>query len=132
MSTLAIRKSAWDAGTATQQAILRKSCNLLDLGEPVQYSDGTNDWFIFDDDRIDLTDVAYLGTLCKGLAQLPPGMTPTREQVVDYVTSRVALPKDIPSLSDAANPYQAVLDAQNAPAWVKAADSVPSTWSPVE
>lgn len=128
MSVIAIRKSAWDAGTATQQAILRKSCSLLDLGEPVQYSDGTNDWFIFNDWRIDLTDIAYLGTLCKG----PAGMTPDRAQVVDYVTSRVVLPKDTPGLSNAANRRQAVLDAQNAPAWVKAADSVPPTWSPVD
>ena len=131
MSAIGIRKSAWQAGTATQRAILRKSCALLDLGQPVLYSDGTNGWFIFDDDRIALLDIAYLGVLCVGLTQLPPGMQPTRQQVIDYVTSRVVLPKDIPGLANASNPWQTVLNAQGAPTWVKAASSVPSSWMAV-
>ena len=133
---IAVRQSAWAALNATQKAVVRWTMRQLRLGEPAVYLNGTIPWLICDDARIDLDDLAVFGCVAANLSlladqqNLPEGDA-LRQQVRDFVASRIVWPANIPGLADSADPWQAVLTAQGAPASVRAAAGVPSGWTVV-
>ena len=101
-----IRKNAWNAGNESQRWAMRLAGSVCELGEPAVYVGGGQDWFIFDDTRISLRDVAILGTVAAGLAQYPNWTVPTRpngsvdrvkarEQIETFVRNSIVLPRDI-------------------------------------
>lgn len=140
MATIAIRKSAWDAASARDRTIFRYAAKLLELGDPAVYVNGGGvEWYISDDHRLRLKDVARLGVVVKGIAQNTTYELPLngrgeldveqlRADMKAWVTSRIVWPVDV---EGSPNPWQAVLDAQGAPAVIRAGDSVPDTWTPV-
>lgn len=97
---IGIRKNAWDNANGVQRTILRWCVGRLDLGVPAEYEqpNGTR-WYVFHDSRIELLDVAVLGTVVKGLAQFsnyrPTSKAQAKADVEDYVRSRIVLPKDV-------------------------------------
>jgi hypothetical protein len=135
--TVAVRRSVYDALNTTQKQCVRWVCRRLQLGEPALYVNGSAvaQW-CWDDTRIDLDDLAVLGCVAANLnllanqQNLPEGPE-LRQQVRDFVASRVVWPSAIPGLADSADPWQAVLTAQGTPASVKAGSGVPSGWTPV-
>jgi len=139
MSVIAIKKSAWDNASVRDRTIFRYAAKRLGLGVPATYKAGTTIWYVFADTRFTLKDLAYLGTLVKGIAtnttyELP--MTngeldkiQLRKDVVNWVKTRVVWPVTIIEGDD---PHMTVLATQNAPNALKAGDSVPSTWTPVD
>lgn len=141
MPAIAIRQSAVQAMTVKQRRIARWVLSSVGLTAPAAFTaPGGNVWLVFDDHRIDLRDVAYFGRFAALLAQLPAGWDPpdgwddltagqVRALVREWLSSRVVWPVDVPEGED---PWQTVLDAQNAPAGVRAGNSVPTTWVPVE
>jgi hypothetical protein len=135
--TIAVRKSTYDGLNATQKAVVRWTMRRLQLGEAALYVNASAvQQYVFDDSRIDLDDVAVIGCVGANLAllanqqNLPEGPE-LRQQVRDFVASRIVWPADIPGLADAADPYQAVLTAQGAPGSVRAGAGIPAGWSPV-
>ena len=116
MATFMMRRTVYEALTRAQQGRLRGLNPALLLGEPAIYSDGTNEWCIWDDWRYTLDHVAMLGAH----ARQPAAANPSR---VD--------PKDI-TYSENGNPRQETLDAQTAPATVRMGSGVPTGWKPVE
>lgn len=131
MPTIGIRKNAWDSATAIQKKIARKTTRCV-LGSPALYEQANHtQWLIFDDEELDLLDGAYLATLCAGLASVPEQQleNATRQQIINYLQANVAWPVTVPSGS---NPFDTVLAANNAPAWLKMRDSVPAGLTPVD
>ena len=116
MATFMMRRTVYEALTRAQQGRLRGINPALLLGEPAIFSDGTNEWCIWDDWRYTLDHAARLGAQ----ARQPGRSNPNR---VD--------PKNI-TFSEGGNPWQETLDAQNAPATVRMGDGVPAGWSPVD
>ena len=101
MSVVAIRKSAWEAGTAGQRAAMRFAARQVELGQPALYqqANGT-EWFVSSDSRMTLLDVAILGTVAAGLATFPDWTPPAdkalaREQVYDFVKNNIVAPRNV-------------------------------------
>jgi hypothetical protein len=142
MAALGIRKTTWQSTTVRNRAILRAIGAALNLGEPAEYrAPGGALWFVFDDHRFKLIEVAYFGCLIANLTDIPPGYTipldddglVDRDQIrADAKTfcdnQGVVKPADV-TLGD--NPWQDILDAQNTPAAVQMASGVPTSWTPV-
>ena len=147
MAVIAIRKNAWDVASNAQRAILKLAVAKLQLGQPATYMGGGQEWYVFSDSRITHRQVAVLGTLMKGLAGLPSSWTPptiidaygadtgrvdraaTEALIFDFVKDNIVAPKDI--TYTAGDMWQETLDAQAAPGAIRAAGSVPASWSPV-
>jgi hypothetical protein len=128
--------TTYNALNATQKAIVRWVCSRLQLGQPALYQTGGGvQWYCFDDDKIDLTDVAILGAVAANLAALANQVNQAegpllRAQIRAWAVGRVVLPAQI-AYTQGGNPYAETLAAQGAPATVQAADSVPASWSAV-
>lgn len=153
MAALAIRKSAWDGGTDLQRAIMRYgfSRDLLkrtweddsELGNPAKFDDPSAvRWFVFDDQRFNPKVIPYFGCYCANIGEIPGGYTlpGTRAELRSDLKAWCENPArgnplvklaDVVFPTDDPNPWQTILDAQNAPAWVKMRGSVPDTWTPV-
>lgn len=141
MPAIAIRQSAVNAMSAQQKRLARWVLEEVGLIDPAKFTaPGGAVWFIFDDHRITLKDVAYFGCFAAKLASIPTNWTPpdalddataaearawVRQKLAQFVVWPVTIP-------DGADPYQTVLTAQNAPAAVKAGSEVPASWVPVE
>ncbi len=112
MAAIAIRKNAWDAASNSQRAILKLAMAKLQLGVPSTFTGGGQQWYVFDDSRITLKQVAILGKLVKGLAGLPRNWSPpmiqdedgndvrvdrgaVEAQVYEFVKANVVLPRDV-------------------------------------
>lgn len=131
MSAIAFRRSAVLALTAQQRRVLRFVTEKLELGQPAQYTaPDAAVWYIFDDHRITLRDMAILGCFAATLASMPSDIE-TRAQLWEHVKNTIVLPSAI-DFTGSMNPWQTVLDANSAPASVRAASGVPSTWTTVE
>lgn len=140
MPAIAIRQSAVQAMTSQQRRLARWVLESVGIVDPAQFTaPGGATWFVFDDDRITLKDAAYFGCFAAKLAQLPADYTPpdalddatvaeARAWVRQKLEAAVVWPVNVAAGAD---PWQAVLDAQNAPAAVGAGGAVPSTWIPV-
>ena len=156
--TLGITKSAWEAGTDLQLAIMcygfsrdllirtwEDESELIGAGHtPAQYDDpGAVRWFIFDDSRFNPAVIPYFGCYCANVGEIPPGyvLPATRDELRSDLRAWCENPArgsplvklaDIVFPEDDPNPWQTILDAQNAPFWVKMAPSVPANWTPME
>ena len=147
MAVVAIRKNVWDAASNSQRSILRWAMAELALGTPAVYANGGQEFYVFVDSRITYRQVAVLGKLVKGLAGLPRNWSPpmiqddegndvrvdrgaVEAQVYDFVKGNVVLPRDV-SYSEGGDLWQETLDAQGAPAAIKAAGAVPASWEAV-
>lgn len=139
MPTIAIRQSAAAAMPARHRKLARWVLEQVGLIEPAKYTaPGGAVWLIFDDHRIDLRDVAYFGKFADIMASIPAGYDPpdawgdataaeARAFIRNYLADRVVWPV---AVADGDDPWQTVLDAQDAPASVKAGSEVPATWAP--
>jgi hypothetical protein len=128
MATLAVKETAWTSATAQQKNALRMVCQRLDLGQPARYQTAGNVvWLVFDDNRIDLTDVAILARAAVTLATMPN--VNTRQELYDAVKANIVLPQNITYTTN--NPWSETLVANSAPNWLQAAGEVPNTLTPV-
>lgn len=139
MPVIAIRQSAAQAMTARQRKLARWVLKKVGLIDPAQFTaPGGNVWLVFDDEEIDLEDVAYFGRFAALLASIPNGYDPpdqldnatagqARTFVRNWLVNHIVWPVVVPEGQD---PYGTVLAAQSAPASVQAAGGVPSTWTP--
>ena len=153
MATVGIRATAWDGLRDNQRQIMRLGVARLALGIPARFTDGVDEWFVFDDWRFDLNQIAILGALVVAVAGLPVEWEPptihvtvqgqdvdtgivdreaTEALVIAYVQPTVVYPVDIVYLEDDPNRWQTTLDAQGAPAAIRAGGSVPVGFTAVE
>ena len=137
MSALGIRKSTFDGLTAVRRAVVRLVCDRLDLGTPALYQTGGGvQWYVFDDHRISLRDLAVLGKVAANLGALNitvAGKTRAeiRAEIIAWAQSlNVVWPEAI-NYTGQGNPWQHTLDANGAPVSVRADSSVPSGLTPV-
>jgi len=137
MGTVAIRRSVFDALAANRRQVVRWMLRRLALGDPALYTAGAVEWYVWDDARLDLEHVAVLGAVSAAFTDIPAGYDPTtktRTQVEagvrGFIAARLVLPSAV-NYTGSANPYQTTLDANGAPAAVRAAGSVPSGLTPV-
>lgn len=117
---------------------------VLSLGNPATFNDGTNDWYVWDDDRITRNDLSWIGALSTNIAN---GTIPTtwhapfnwalqmdldelRTEARNFLSASRTAPVEL--TGEEANPWQDVLDLNSAPAVVRAAESVPDSWTAVE
>ena len=148
MATVGIRATAWDGLRDNQRAIMRWGVARLALGTPARFTDGTDEWFVFDDWRFDLDQIAILGALAVAVSGLPVAWEPptiitygfdgiptdtgkvdrkaTEAEVIAFVSPTVVWPDDITYDVDDPNRWQTTLDAQGAPASLRAAASIPA------
>ena len=71
MAAIAIRKNAYDNASVGQRTVLRLVLQKLELGQPAVYSNpGGTEYYIFDDGRITLNDVKWLGWIVTVLANI--------------------------------------------------------------
>jgi hypothetical protein len=120
--------------TPKQRRLLRWVAERLELGDPADYTaPGGVRWLVWDDPRIDLQDIAALGTVGRLLAQIdanvvePPDGSSPRQAIRDWVKNNWDL--TTPPSNDP-NPYQWVLTKNGAPAAIQAGSSVPTGWTP--
>lgn len=141
MAVLGIKVNAWQNADAFDRRILRMVSDVLALGTPARFNDGTEDWFVFSDVRFSLQHVAYLGALIRRLVTLTSGQKATydalddetlRSTVINWLrTSGYVVDPDSIDYTDVTNPWQHTLDAQGTPAAMRMADSVPGSWTAV-
>lgn len=136
MASIAIRQSAWAAGTPAQKKALLLTMEKIGLGDadegapPLYKNPSGVTYFVWDDDRFTLRDAAILGAIGARLASLVPSMLPlSRSKVMLFIAANVVWPGAIDYVGST-NPWQATLDAQGAPNWMLMADSVPPNWTP--
>ena len=144
MATVGIKQTAWDGLRNNQRQIMRLAVARLALGTPARFTDGTDEWFVFDDWRFDLDQIAILGALVVAVAGLPVGWSPplnpdstvdrdaTEAAVIAYVAPTIVWPADIVYAEGDENPWQTTLDAQGTPASIKADGRVPDGFTPVD
>ena len=126
--------------TAKQRKASRWALEIVGIVDPAAFTaPGGNVWYVFDDHRIDLRDVAYFGKFADRLASLPAGYEPPdalddataaeiRAWLRAYLVQHVVWPVSVPEGED---PWMTVLAAQGAPASIAAGAGVPSNWTPV-
>lgn len=140
MATIAIRQSAVAAMSAQQKKLTRWALEIVGLVDPAAYqTSGGQVWYIFDDHRIALHDVAYFGALAARLANIPTDYNPpdtlddaTAAQARAWIRSKLIQWVVWPvTVAEGADPWQAVLNAQGAPAAVKAGPGIPAGLTPV-
>lgn len=131
MTVLAIRRTTVNALSVKQRRLLRAVAERLDLGDPADYTAGTTRWLVWDDDRIDLRDLAALGTLAGRFAEAETAVAESdespRKALREWVSTNWKL--DQPP-EGTANPFQWVLTNNGAPAAVQAANGIPAGWVP--
>lgn len=136
MAAIALRQTTYDALSARNKVIARHALAFLALGEPAQYTDGTNTWLVWDDNRITLLQVAVIGCLAANLASIPAGYTipASREQleadIVSFLGSKLKRPENIAYTAEG-DRWAETLAANNAPAAIRAFTAPPTTWTPV-
>lgn len=137
MTVIAMRKTTVDNLTARRRRVLKWVSSRLELGEPVIYVAGTAHWYVWDDHRIEAMDVAVLGALAANITDIPVNYDPedkTRAEIKDdvraFLKARITNPNTL-NLANSPNPWQAILDAQGAPAAIRAASAIPDNWKPL-
>jgi hypothetical protein len=137
MSSLGIKKVAFQYLSVRDKIIVRGLFSLITCGKPARFSaPDLAEWYIFDDGRFDLNSIARLGCVLSHLEeisseyQIPPTKVELVEDIVSFTNSHgVVLPKDI-EFSEGGNAWQETLNANNAPNSVKMASLVPENWTP--
>ena len=144
MATVGIRATAWDGLRDNQRQIMRLGVARLALGTPARFTAGVDEWFVFDDWRFDLNQIAILGALVVAVAGLPEAWEPplipdstvardaTEALVIAFVQPTIVWPADIVYAEFDPNRWQTTLDAQGAPASIKADGRVPDGFTPVD
>jgi len=152
MAVLALKKSTWDGASQRDKDIFRAFGYYLQLGNPAVYEDpSTDQWYIFSDGRFEPDEICYFGALAANAASFPAGYTTddkSRRQIAKDarywlqggggveggaapVDRGLTLPGAISYPDPNPNYWQSLLDAQGTPSWLKMADAVPGTWTPV-
>lgn len=128
---IAIRRTTVNNLTPFQRRIVKLVLDRIELGDPAAYTDGTNVWFVWDDPRISLDDAAILGCVAANLSRIPDSYNPDektrrelRQDVIQFLATKLK-----PPVTDAADPWAATLQANGAPAAIRAGN-LPETWSP--
>lgn len=141
MTALAMRTNAVDGLSTRDRRILKFLVRRLQLGEPARYeTPGGQQWYVWDDHRFTLRHMAILGAFAGNVGDIPSGYRiPKKNGQVDrerletslrgFLSARITMPEDIAYTEDG-NPWQETLDAQGAPAVIRAAGSVPNSWVP--
>jgi hypothetical protein len=136
VATLAIRKTTWNGLSARNKELVKAVGNLLDLGVPAEWRTAADvRWFLFDDIRFTLRELAYFGALATHLGDIPAGYqipatrAELRADAKAFLDPFVVWPVTIPE--GTVNVWQVVLDAQGTPAAMQMADHPPATWIPV-
>lgn len=132
MACIGVGKNTYDGLTANQKAVVNRVLTRLDFGTPALYQTaGAIQWYIFDDPRVDLLDLAILGVVAANLGSLPDvtGFTPAqiRNRIQTFIQGKIVLPSAI-NYTGSTNFWQTTLTANGAPASVQAADAVPAGW----
>lgn len=130
---IAIRRSTVNNLTPFQRRIVKLVLDRIELGDPAVMTDGTNPWFVWDDPRISLDDVAILGCVAANLNRIPNDYDPDTKQrremradIVQFLAARLK-----PPVPDADDPWAATLQANGAPAAIRAGN-LPETWRPAD
>lgn len=109
------------------------------LGVPAEFVDGSgNEWLVFDDNRIDLDQLAVIGRLAAKSRTLPsdavdrddrrPGRL--RQETRAYVEANGVVYSDEIEIAEDADPISEILKAQNAPATrIRVSAGLPSGWT---
>ncbi len=155
MALIRFREVVWN-NPAHQELLKYVSAALL-LGEPAQYDidPGNQRWLVFSDTRFTLEHMAWLGALTAfDLDDLPADWAlPTiisfdwetgestdteivirdeaQAQIEALVAGVIVLPDAITYADEDPNVWQTTLDANNAPATVKAENAPDPAWTPV-
>ena len=163
MAAIAIRKNAYDNASAGQKSVLRLVLQKLELGTPAVYENGSGvQFYVFDDSRITLNDVKWVGWIVRVLANIEDVEAVEVRDIPLTETVQVQVPErvwqEIPVLDEngdptgdttfgwvetgnliwvdleqpLGDPYDLVLSAQGAPNVVAAAERVPQSWTAVE
>lgn len=132
MPSLAIRRSTITSLTPKQRKLLKAVLLRLDMGEPADFTaPGGVRWFVWDDSKINIRDLAALGTLAGRFSEAATAIEDSDENpraaLREFVTQywNISEPPE-----NTANPWQWVLTNNNAPATLQAASGVPETWQP--
>ena len=142
MAALAVKQSAFQALSPRDKRIVRGVGHVLALGQPAVYDGAGSVWFVFDDHRFKAVHIAYLGCLLANLGDIPAGyqvpddLSVLAADVKTFCddptrTNPLVKPGDV-TFAEGGNPYQDILDAQNAPPSVRMASGVPDSWTPKE
>ena len=152
MPVLALNKSVWEGASQRDKDIFRAFGYYLQLGSPATYTDPSSvEWFVFADDRWEPDEICYFGSLAANAATFPAGYSTdgkSRQTIAKDarywlqggggveggaapVDRGLVLPGQISYPDPNPNYWQSLLDAQGTPAWLKMADAVPGTWTPV-
>lgn len=135
MPSIAVRKGVLDGLNAQRRYVITYVLDALNLGEPALYTDGTNQFYVWDDARISLDSIARLGALTANWTSIPAGYDPTqddpetvRHKIKQFVANKIVTP---PAPAEGADPFSSALAAQGASAAVQAWVSLPPTMTPV-
>ena len=142
MPALAVRKATLDGAERQQQAAFWGVSAALHLGTPAVYHDGVREQYVYSDSRLTLDDFSWLGAFAAHVTDIPATwhvpILPSLHVDLDTLRSEarafLAPNRVAPNIDEEnppANPYQAVLTANGAPAWMQAAGSVPEGWTAV-
>ena len=155
MATLAIRQGIWTSLNQRNRTAVQMMDDLA-LGEGVLYTDGVDQWMIFDDDRWTQEHIAYLACLLSNIGRLRAsyaiplraafdidgspvaGTDVDREQLkadirdfCDTLTGQgFTHPDDVPH-TEFGNHWQELIDAQGG-THSRMTSGVPTGWTPVE
>jgi hypothetical protein len=143
MSTIAFKKTTFDAASQRDKTIFKLGASLLGIGFPALYTDPSTGvlWYVSADPRVDLKLVAVMACLIAGIASNTTYTLPTSEGTLDvsklrsdidqWVRSRVVLPKDI-AYTEEGNSFAETIAAQSPkpPDVFRAWDAVPANWIP--
>lgn len=70
MAHIAFRKSALDAASAKQKAVLRLAADKLQIGDPARYTFNGNEWLVSEDSRFDFGDATWLVALALSATEI--------------------------------------------------------------
>jgi len=156
MATLAIRQGIWTSLSQRNRTAVQMMDDLA-LGEGVLYTDGVDQWMIFDDDRWTQEHIAYLACFLSNVGQLrasyaipmrAPSVDPDGTVTPPTQIDREALKDDMRIFCDLlpgqgfvhpdnvphvefGNRWQELIDAQGG-THSRMASGVPDGWTPVE
>lgn len=114
MAFIALRKSAVDGLSPKLKRVLNLELDGVGLNPnpPVWTSPTSVKYYVYNDPRITIEDVAYLAALAYSFAKLS-----------NYITT---VPEGTP------DPFTYIVQVNDAPAALKAFTGVPADWTPVE
>ena len=145
MPALAVRQSVLDGAARQQQAAFWGVAAVIRLGVPALYeaTPGGVRWYIYDDSRLTLNDLSWLGAFAAHVTDIPDtwhvpilpslhvDLDTLRSEARAFLALNRVAPAEYAEGQEPANPYQAVLDDNGAPAWIQAAATVPASWTAV-